>query len=406
VASGALHGIVSDNATCPLPDCQVFADNQCSGDDVNTSDVFEARRWATPSRKQKGYVDSFQDYSHLAAYTAVTYSSDHTSATVEVRAVHKDDSVKLSYVFGSEGAQQSNSRKFSAKDTDSSVSVAVVGSDGTKIQLDPLDFVWTAASLKERSGDYRDGQKGAIVEFFGWPDKDIEKECSFLADAGYLGAKLFPHHEQVMSTEPFQNVLNPWYFMYQPVSYRLQGRMGTRDDLRSLITTCRSLGVRIYADAVVNHMTGGGNDVNTQHRNSQGSSCTTWGNKSSSLQNVEGGPSPYWTQDFVYACSPGGTDLPPSQEFPAAAYGPLDFHCERPLNSWTDPLDLNAGWLTGLTDLNTERDNVRERIAAYLTDLIGIGISGFRIDAAKHIQPDDLVVRCVLRALAAMFHVC
>ncbi len=70
-----------------------------------------------------------------------------------------------------------------------------------------------------------------------------------------------------MSTEPFQNVLNPWYFMYQPVSYRLQGRMGTRDDLRQLITTCRSLGVRIYADAVVNHMTGGGNDANTQHRN-------------------------------------------------------------------------------------------------------------------------------------------
>ena len=36
-------------------------------------------------------------------------------------------------------------------------------------------------------------------------------------------------------------------------------------------------------------------------------------------------------------------------EFPAAAYGPLHFHCERVLNSWNDPLDLNAGWLTGLT---------------------------------------------------------
>merc|ERR1712178_655805 len=56
-----------------------------------------------------------------------------------------------------------------------------------------------------------------------------------------------------------------------------------------------------------------------------------------------------------------------------------------------DPLDLNAGWLTGLTDLNTERDNVQERIAAYLTDMISIGFSGFRLDAAKHIKPDDLV---------------
>eukprot|EP00421_Protoceratium_reticulatum_P044572 CAMPEP_0168449896 /NCGR_PEP_ID=MMETSP0228-20121227/47835_1 /TAXON_ID=133427 /ORGANISM="Protoceratium reticulatum, Strain CCCM 535 (=CCMP 1889)" /LENGTH=38 /DNA_ID= /DNA_START= /DNA_END= /DNA_ORIENTATION= len=37
---------------------------------------------------------------------------------------------------------------------------------------------------------------------------------------GYLGVKVFPLMEQVMSTEPFQNFLNPWYFMYQPVSYR------------------------------------------------------------------------------------------------------------------------------------------------------------------------------------------
>lgn len=59
-------------------------------------------------------------------------------------------------------------------------------------------------------------------------------------------------------------------------------------------------------------------------------------------------------------------------------YGPTDFHCERALNSWTDPLDLNAGWLSGLTDLNTEKDNVQERIADYLTDLIGIGFSGSR----------------------------
>jgi alpha-amylase len=81
------------------------------------------------------------------------------------------------------------------------------------------------------------------------------------------------------------------------------------------------------------------------------------------------------------------------------------------------PLILNAGWLSGLVDLNTEKDNVqyvamcllqstipyhfqsqyvillyRERIAAYLTDLISIGFSGFRVDAAKHIKPDDLLL--------------
>jgi glycosidase len=48
--------------------------------------------------------------------------------------------------------------------------------------------------------------------------------------------------------------------------------------------------------------------------------------------------------------------------------------------------NFSLGWLTGLVDLNTERDNVQERIADYLTDLIGIGFSGFRIDAAKVTQ--------------------
>lgn len=58
-------------------------------------------------------------------------------------------------------------------------------------------------------------------------------------------------------------------------------------------------------------------------------------------------------------------------------YGPTDFHCERVLNSWDDPLDLNAGWLVGLVDLNTEKDNVQERIADYFTDLLVRGANDF-----------------------------
>jgi alpha-amylase len=145
---------------------------------------------------------------------------------------------------------------------------------------------------------------------FGWPHADVEKECEFLSKAGYMGVKVFPPQEQIMSTEPFQNVMNPWYFMYahenggrlvisvnltlllsrryQPVSYKLEGRMGTRDELRSMINTCRGLGVRVYADAVVNHMTGGGNDANPDHRNPN-ANCQAFGAKQSSL---EGGTSP------------------------------------------------------------------------------------------------------------------
>ena len=61
--------------------------------------------------------------------------------------------------------------------------------------------------------------------------------------------------------------------MYQPVSYRL-GRMGSRAALRSAVHACRSLGVRAYADAVLNHMVGGGNDANPKHEDT---SCNKWG---------------------------------------------------------------------------------------------------------------------------------
>lgn len=40
--------------------------------------------------------------------------------------------------------------------------------------------------------------------------------------------------------------------------------------------------------------------------------------------------------------------------------------------------------------MNTETEYVRERIATYMVDLISIGFSGYRMDAAKHIQPESI----------------
>jgi len=220
---------------------------------------------------------------------------------------------------------------------------------------------------------------------FGWPYADIKDECEMLGKAGYLGVKVFPPEESVLTYEwPQNGELNPWWFLYQPVSYRLSGRHGTRDELRDMINTCRQAGVRVYADAVVNHMAGGGNDIWPEHRNGGGGGyCATWNAKGST------GPSPFYTHSFMFENSTR-TGLRPGDEFPGVPYNPTDFHCERALNSWTSPFDLNYGWLTGLTDLNTESEYVQERIASYFTDLMGIGFSGIRVDAAKHIQPDDL----------------
>lgn len=387
-----------------LPSCEVYSENQCTGDQIITDPSFVDHQWYTPDSKSKDYLKSFQDYSVLAGHAHIEYDKTMKSAVVTIIAEHRDG-VKLTYGFDGK-YQSSNTITVSSTKDQKPISVSIKGADDSVIELDPIDLAWNAPPITINSlntkGDYRDGQKGAIVELFMWPHTDVAKECEIIGKMGYMGVKLFPAMEQVMSWETFDGDINPWYFAYQPVSYRLQGRMGSRDQLRDAIYMCRQAGVRVYADAVMNHMTGGGNDVNNYHRN-PGADCAEWGLKNSSLMlsyddknsnyyqvDSFSGPSPMYTQSYVYT-EGAYTNLPPSQEFPAAHWGPTDFHCERPLNAWTDPLQLNAGWLSGLVDINTEKESVQERLADYLTDLISIGFSGLRIDAAKHIQPDDLV---------------
>jgi len=69
------------------------------------------------------------------------------------------------------------------------------------INLEDVDFFWNAPKLDNSKSQYENGQKGAIVELFGWPYEDVEKECEFLSNSGYLGVKVFPPNEHVHSDE-------------------------------------------------------------------------------------------------------------------------------------------------------------------------------------------------------------
>lgn len=207
---------------CALPGCQTYQDNQCAGNVIVTDPSFGAHDWQTPAKGAPGYRDSFQSYATLKGHCNVVYDAARTSATVQVLTQLKDPSVKLTYSFG--GVEQSSPNKTfaassavamalgldSASVAASPVSVSVSGSDGSALALEPLDFIWANPTVTHASGDYRNGQKGAIVEMFGWPHADIAEECADLAKMGYLGAKVYPAQEQVMSDQPFTNVMNPW----------------------------------------------------------------------------------------------------------------------------------------------------------------------------------------------------
>ena len=46
--------------------------------------------------------------------------------------------------------------------------------------------------------------------------------------------------------------------------------------------------------------------------------------------------------------------------------------------------------LVGLPDLLLSKDYVVDKIVEYMNRLISFGVAGFRIDAAKHMWPNDL----------------
>ena len=195
-----------------------------------------------------------------------------------------------------------------------------------------------------------------------------------------MAVKVFPASEHILTFDTVEDgELNPWWFIYQPVSYRLHSRSGDKKQFKNMINKCRQNGVRVYSDAVINHMAGNGNDMYADHRNDVGS-CVHWGPKAGSAG------SPWWTTGWQYENN-AYTGKRPGLEFPSVPYTASDFHCERSLNSWTDGNILNYGWLTGLTDLNTEKEYVQQRIADYITDMLSMGVSGIRVDAAKHIAP-------------------
>ena len=105
-------------------------------------------------------------------------------------------------------------------------------------------------------------EPGVTANLWEWNWKSIGRECSILAEDGYTGVQVAPPQNSLKRTElgsGSDTILHPWWEVYQPVTYDLTSRMGTEDQFKAMVTKCRKAGVKVYVDAVINHMTGQGN---------------------------------------------------------------------------------------------------------------------------------------------------
>jgi alpha-amylase len=193
-----------------------------------------------------------------------------------------------------------------------------------------------------------------IANLWEWPWPSVADECGrVLGPAGYGAVQVAPPEDSLDVAG------HPWWDVYQPVGYDLNSRFGTRAQFAAMVTACHAAGVRVYVDAVINHMTGA---------------------------------------DQPSTAGYGGASYTKDRHYPGAGYSPGDFHSypadcptsDGQISDWTDVTQVQNCELLGLLDLDTGAEHVRGQIAGYLNDLMSVGVDGFRIDAAKHISVTDL----------------
>ena len=204
--------------------------------------------------------------------------------------------------------------------------------------IEPVDDI--DQSDKIGATGHADFSGTAYVHLFEWRWSDIASECeTFLGPRGFEAVQISPPNEHIDH--------GTWWARYQPVSYQLHSRGGTRAELIDMVQRCNAAGVAVYADVVINH-TAAFNNGGT------GVAGTPWSLRQHPM------------------------------------YGPQDYHFPCAIDNYGDRGQVQSCGLSGLPDLDTGSSYVQSTIAAYLDDLRSIGVAGFRVDAGKHMAHGDL----------------
>ncbi len=182
---------------------------------------------------------------------------------------------------------------------------------------------------------------GAILHAWSWSFKTIKDNLQAIKDAGYTSIQTSPINECKVGEDGGMELYGngKWYYHYQPTDYKVGNyQLGTEDEFKELCAEAEKLGLKIIVDVPLNHV-------------------------SSDMEVV--------SDNIKNLC-----DEP--------------FHEVGEITSYSSRKQVTQGDLLGLHDLNTQEKAVQEYELEYLKTVVADGASGFRYDAAKHIElPDD-----------------
>jgi len=206
-------------------------------------------------------------------------------------------------------------------------------------------------------------ESSAFVHLFEWSWADIAKECEeWLGPKGFTAVQVSPPTEHIQGS--------PWWTRYQPVTYKLVSRSGDEKAFADMVSRCKKVGVGIYVDAVINHIAGG---------SGVGVAGSIYGDRMSPIYNQS---DMHHRRFSVYMQNQVG--------FGAVSFTEQDLSHNCMVENYHDKFNVQYCDLVGLPDLCTGCEKVQRQVAEYITHLSDIGITGFRVDAAKHQDTHEL----------------
>ncbi|MFP4478371.1 MAG: alpha-amylase family glycosyl hydrolase [Candidatus Izemoplasmatales bacterium] len=217
-------------------------------------------------------------------------------------------------------------------------------------QTDIPDYL--TEELMDQSPTVDDGylvsqpQKGTILHAWNWSMPTIEAHLEDIAIAGFSSVQISPMQPQ-KDYFGIGSWGSTWWKLYQPLGFSIADEnhsLGTKEDLISLTEAAKTYGINIIVDVVANHLAGG-----TEHQLND---------------NVEVYEPEIYNQNLIRTSNGSVSD--------------------------SSIEAVTKGYLGEYPDLQTEHQIVQARVLALLMEYVDAGVTGFRFDAAKHIEtPSD-----------------